>query len=80
MKNPIRQIEGTIVSIKKPFSLFRKSQPIVTIRNKRGSIFKMEATQEMIDDLPISIGVGMYTEAEYREKEDGKGYILINLY
>lgn len=82
MENPnrLRETEGIIVSIKTPFKLFKKANPVVAIRTKRGSVIKMEATNEMIAALPITIGVGMYTQAQYKSKVGGTGYELIALF
>lgn len=76
----VREVEGIIVSIKSPFRLFKKANPVVSIRTKRGGIIQMEATPEMIKKLPISIGVGRYAEAQYKNHPSGKGYELINLF
>ena len=74
------EVEGVIQSIKYPFSFSKKINPIVSIRLMSGQIMEMEATDQMIKALPTSIGVGMYTEAQYCNHPSGNGYQLLNLF
>lgn len=76
----IREVEGVIQSFDYPFSLFKKKNPIVSLRLYNGRIMKLETTREMIEKLPISIGVGMYTQVQYKSHSSGNGYEVVNFY
>lgn len=80
MESRVLETKGVITKIKYPFSLFKKKNPVVSLRLYSGVIMKFETTRDKIEKLPPSIGVGMYTEVQYKTNAKNDGYEIINFF
>lgn len=74
------ETKGVITKIKYPFSFFKKKNPVVSLRLYSGVVMKFETTRDKIQNLPPTIGVGMYTEVEYTSNSKNDGYEIVNFF